>query len=236
MTRPARVRTAAALTTVAGSAVRMVNPCYRAEVASRPMPAGRATSIRPIALAPRAPAVVRPETGGEHLLRPDPLRRPPSHPSPLAGAPHPPRLRSIHRPTPSITRRRRCYAGTMCGRYTFAGPLQGVVDHFQLADPPKELAPRYNVAPGQAVAVVALKPDGERLGLAHLSGGWCRTGRRLPTAASAPSTPAPTRSTSRRSPTPSHRNGACCRPTAFTSGAPSAGGKSRSTSPSPAAG
>ncbi len=59
----------------------------------------------------------------------------------------------------------------MCGRYTFAGPMDDVADHFQLADPPKGLAPRYNVAPGQAVAVVALKQDGERFGLAHLKWG-----------------------------------------------------------------
>jgi putative SOS response-associated peptidase YedK len=59
----------------------------------------------------------------------------------------------------------------MCGRYTFAGPMDQVVDHFQLTDPPKELPPRYNVAPGQAVAVVALKQDGERFGLAMLKWG-----------------------------------------------------------------
>jgi putative SOS response-associated peptidase YedK len=58
----------------------------------------------------------------------------------------------------------------MCGRYTFAGPMDDVADHFQLADPPK-LTPRYNVAPGQAVAVVALKQDGERFGLAMLKWG-----------------------------------------------------------------
>ncbi len=58
----------------------------------------------------------------------------------------------------------------MCGRYTFAGPMDQVADHFELTDPPK-LTPRYNVAPGQAVAVVALKSDGERFGLAHLKWG-----------------------------------------------------------------
>ena len=58
----------------------------------------------------------------------------------------------------------------MCGRDTFAGPMQDVADHFQLTDPPP-LTPRFNIAPGQAVAVVALKPDGERFGLAHLKWG-----------------------------------------------------------------
>ncbi len=58
----------------------------------------------------------------------------------------------------------------MCGRDTFAGLMDDVADHFQLTDPPK-LTPRYNVAPGQAVAVVALKQDGERFGLAMLKWG-----------------------------------------------------------------
>lgn len=59
----------------------------------------------------------------------------------------------------------------MCGRDTFASPPETVADHFQLTDPPKGLAPRYNVAPGQTVAVVALKQDGERFGLAMLKWG-----------------------------------------------------------------
>lgn len=58
----------------------------------------------------------------------------------------------------------------MCGRYTFAAPPEAVADHFRLDQPPP-LTPRYNVAPGQAVAVVALKPDGERMGLAMLRWG-----------------------------------------------------------------
>ena len=59
----------------------------------------------------------------------------------------------------------------MCGRYTFASPPETVADHFRLMDPPKSLEPRYNVAPGTLVAVVALKSDGERFGLAHLKWG-----------------------------------------------------------------
>ena len=58
----------------------------------------------------------------------------------------------------------------MCGRYTFASPPETVADHFRLTDLPT-LTPRYNVAPGTPVAVVALKSDGERLGLAHLKWG-----------------------------------------------------------------
>lgn len=58
----------------------------------------------------------------------------------------------------------------MCGRYTFASPPETVADHFRLTDPPA-VTPRYNVAPGTLVAVVALKSDGERFGLAHLKWG-----------------------------------------------------------------
>jgi putative SOS response-associated peptidase YedK len=58
----------------------------------------------------------------------------------------------------------------MCGRYSFASPPETVADHFRLTELPA-VTPRYNVAPGQAVAVVALKSDGERFGLAHLKWG-----------------------------------------------------------------
>ena len=37
----------------------------------------------------------------------------------------------------------------MCGRYTFASPIETVADHFRLSDPPAVLPPRYNVAPTQ---------------------------------------------------------------------------------------
>lgn len=58
----------------------------------------------------------------------------------------------------------------MCGRFTRSGPVREVAKLFELAEPPPELAPRYNVAPSQVVAVVGLKPDGRR-GLAQLRWG-----------------------------------------------------------------
>jgi putative SOS response-associated peptidase YedK len=58
----------------------------------------------------------------------------------------------------------------VCGRYTFASHPETVADHFRLMDPPK-ITPRYNVAPFQLVAVVALKQDDEQLGLALLKWG-----------------------------------------------------------------
>lgn len=59
----------------------------------------------------------------------------------------------------------------MCGRFTRSGPVQEVAKLFNLAEPPPELAPQYNVAPSQIIAVAGLKPDGQRRGLAQLSWG-----------------------------------------------------------------
>ncbi|MCZ6603891.1 MAG: SOS response-associated peptidase, partial [Alphaproteobacteria bacterium] len=49
----------------------------------------------------------------------------------------------------------------MCGRYTLTTPSQAIVDLFAL-DPGPNLAPRYNIAPTQAVFAVRLDPSGGR--------------------------------------------------------------------------
>lgn len=59
----------------------------------------------------------------------------------------------------------------MCGRFTLSKPVKVIADLFRLAEPPDILAPRYNIAPGQPVAVIALKPDGVRRGMAMLKWG-----------------------------------------------------------------
>jgi putative SOS response-associated peptidase YedK len=59
----------------------------------------------------------------------------------------------------------------MCGRFTRSGPVREVAKLFELSEPPTELAPRYNVAPSQVIAVVGLKPNGNR-GLAMLKWGF----------------------------------------------------------------
>lgn len=60
--------------------------------------------------------------------------------------------------------RAREYAVGMCGRFTLRTPAQQLAEHFQLpllAD--AEYAPRYNVAPSQAVLAVRIDPaDGSR--------------------------------------------------------------------------
>jgi len=48
----------------------------------------------------------------------------------------------------------------MCGRYTVTSPGQVIAEAFGVDDP-VELAPRYNVCPGQDVPVVRLARDGE---------------------------------------------------------------------------
>lgn len=59
----------------------------------------------------------------------------------------------------------------MCGRFTLSKPVRVIADLFQLADPPEVLHPRYNIAPGQPVPVIALKQDGIRRGMAMLKWG-----------------------------------------------------------------
>lgn len=43
----------------------------------------------------------------------------------------------------------------MCGRYTLTTSPDGLVNAFALEEAPRELKPRYNIAPGSDVAVVA---------------------------------------------------------------------------------
>jgi putative SOS response-associated peptidase YedK len=59
----------------------------------------------------------------------------------------------------------------MCGRYTLSSTPEDVARTFDLYPKP-DLLPRYNVAPAQLVAVVALKPDGMTRGLAELRWGF----------------------------------------------------------------
>lgn len=58
----------------------------------------------------------------------------------------------------------------MCGRFTLTTPTEQVAAQFEVPDPPL-LTPRYNVAPSQVIAVVGLKPDGKRRGIALLKWG-----------------------------------------------------------------
>ena len=58
----------------------------------------------------------------------------------------------------------------MCGRFTLTTPTEVVAAHFEVPDPPL-LSARYNVAPSQVIAVVGLKPDGRRRGIALLRWG-----------------------------------------------------------------
>lgn len=50
----------------------------------------------------------------------------------------------------------------MCGRYTITSPAQVIAETFGVPNPEIELAPRYNVCPGEDVPVVRLGRDGER--------------------------------------------------------------------------
>ena len=58
----------------------------------------------------------------------------------------------------------------MCGRFTLTTPTEALASAFEVPDPPL-LTTRYNVAPSQVIAVVGLKPDGERRGIALLRWG-----------------------------------------------------------------
>jgi putative SOS response-associated peptidase YedK len=59
----------------------------------------------------------------------------------------------------------------MCGRYTLSSTPEDFAQTFDLHQRP-ELVPRFNVAPAQLVAVVALKGDGRTRGLAQLRWGF----------------------------------------------------------------
>ena len=58
----------------------------------------------------------------------------------------------------------------MCGRFTLTTPTAKIATQFEVPDPPL-LVSRYNIAPSQVIAVVGLKPDGKRRGLALLQWG-----------------------------------------------------------------
>ena len=66
----------------------------------------------------------------------------------------------------------------MCGRFTLTTPTEQVAAQFEVPDPPL-LTPGYNVAPSQVIAVVGLKPDGRKRGIALLRWGlvphWAET-------------------------------------------------------------
>lgn len=59
----------------------------------------------------------------------------------------------------------------MCGRYTLEINADRIAAIYGLDDILDDLPPRYNVAPGQLVAVVGRKPDGKHRGLAKLHWG-----------------------------------------------------------------
>ncbi len=58
----------------------------------------------------------------------------------------------------------------MCGRFTLTTPTEQIAAQFEVPDPPF-LSARYNVAPSQVIAVVGMKPDGKRRGIALLRWG-----------------------------------------------------------------
>ena len=58
----------------------------------------------------------------------------------------------------------------MCGRFTLSAPTERLADEFDIPNLPA-LPPRYNIAPTQLIAVIALKGDGVSRGLARLPWG-----------------------------------------------------------------
>lgn len=69
----------------------------------------------------------------------------------------------------------------MCGRFTFTDPNL-LPDAFGVSGPIPELAPRYNIAPSQSIAVIALKRNGDERAVALLKWGlvpsWANDPRR----------------------------------------------------------
>jgi putative SOS response-associated peptidase YedK len=56
----------------------------------------------------------------------------------------------------------------MCGRFTQFSDPERLVSHFALARPPHDLLPRYNIAPGQQVAIIReVAGIGRHLDYAH---------------------------------------------------------------------
>ena len=58
----------------------------------------------------------------------------------------------------------------MCGRFTLIAPGEAVAELFRLEDSPL-LAPRYNIAPTQAVAAVRASAQTNKLELTHFHWG-----------------------------------------------------------------
>ncbi len=76
----------------------------------------------------------------------------------------------------------------MCGRFNQTASGDEVAEAFGLDEAP-ELAPRYNIAPTQPVAVIGIQPKTGRRGLAQLT--WGLVPKAAPSARSAASsTPA----------------------------------------------
>jgi putative SOS response-associated peptidase YedK len=50
----------------------------------------------------------------------------------------------------------------MCGRYTFSSIEQSLIERFGLIEIPPDVKPRYNIAPGQAAAVIRNIADNEQ--------------------------------------------------------------------------
>jgi putative SOS response-associated peptidase YedK len=69
----------------------------------------------------------------------------------------------------------------MCGRFTRSKPVKVVAELFKLPEPPEILAPRYNIKPGESVAVVAPKRDRVTRGMAFIRWGlvpwWSQDGK-----------------------------------------------------------
>jgi hypothetical protein len=69
----------------------------------------------------------------------------------------------ISLPTDEENRPHRPYTATMCGRYTLRTPWQRLAEHYGLrvTDLPWLFAPRFNVAPTQAVQAIGPNREGQ---------------------------------------------------------------------------
>ena len=74
----------------------------------------------------------------------------------------------------------------MCGRYLLTTPGAELAAEFGLAAVPADLAPRYNIAPSQPVAVVGAKPGGTGRGLVFMKWGFVPRTAAGPTAGPRP--------------------------------------------------
>jgi len=121
----------------------------------------------------------------------------------------------------------------MCGRFTLRSSPQAVAEAFCLSETPALLPPHFNIAPGQPVAVVRLKPQAEGRELAYLRWGLIPAWADDPSSGIAWRTPA--RRRRRRSPpsaVPFGRGAAWWSQTVFTSGRGPTGASSPTSSAS----